>query len=118
VKHLRTDFKFNLPENHVLELASLLHPTPAVSGLPIADAIQLINRLEKHDRQLYSGLIGVHNAQNSDIFVNLRCAQVFDENIALYLGGGYTQDSLVHKEWAETEVKSATLLDVIKDIEN
>ncbi|MDG1777492.1 MAG: chorismate-binding protein [Crocinitomicaceae bacterium] len=118
VKHLKTEFKFNVLENQVLELTSLLHPTPAVSGVPRVGAISLINELEKHDRQFYSGLIGVHNEQNSDIFVNLRCAQVFDERIALYLGGGYTQNSLVHKEWAETEAKSATLLNVIKNIEN
>ena len=118
VRHLRTDFEFNISKNNVLKLASLLHPTPAVSGLPRAGAVSLINNLEKHNRQFYSGLIGIQNAQNSDIFVNLRCAQVFDTKIALYLGGGYTKDSLVHKEWAETEAKAATLLDVIKDIEN
>ena len=117
VKHLRTDFEFNLTEDKVLKLASLLHPTPAVSGFPREDAILLINKFEKHSRQFYSGLIGVHNARKSDVFVNLRCAQVFDKSIALYLGGGYTKDSSVEAEWDETEVKAATLLEVIKMLE-
>lgn len=118
VKHLRTDFNFNLSEKNVLELVASLHPTPAVSGLPRREAIQLINRLEKHKRNFYTGIIGVQNAQDSNIFVNLRCAQVFESNIALYLGGGFTQDSNILKEWEETEVKAATLLEVIEKLQN
>lgn len=113
VKHLRTDFKFEIEVDEVMKLVSVLHPTPAVSGLPRDEAIELIHQVEKHDRGFYSGVIGVQNEQNSDIFVNLRCAQVFENEIALYLGGGYTKDSVVEDEWAETEAKALTLLQVI-----
>lgn len=113
VKHLRTDFKFEIEHKEVMNLVSALHPTPAVSGLPRNKAIDLIHQVEKHDRAFYSGLIGIQNEQNSDIFVNLRCAQVFENEISLYLGGGYTKDSVIENEWNETEAKALTLLQVI-----
>ncbi|MBB77952.1 MAG: hypothetical protein CL844_02990 [Crocinitomicaceae bacterium] len=116
VKHLKTNFNFFLPQNRILELVSLLHPTPAVSGFPRNESIKLIKKVEKHKRQFYSGLIGLHNRQNSDIFVNLRCAQVFDQFIVLYLGGGYTKSSIIINEWDETEFKANTLLNVINNI--
>ena len=118
VKHLKTNFNFFLPQSRVLELLSLLHPTPAVSGYPRDKSISLIKNVEKHKRQFYSGLIGFYNLKNSDIFVNLRCAQVFDQFIALYLGGGYTESSIVNNEWDETEFKANTLLNVINNIKD
>lgn len=116
VKHLRTDFTFQLAKNETLALASKLHPTPAVSGLPRKDAIELIKEHEKHDRFFYSGMIGLHTVDNSHLFVNLRCAQLFEGKIAMYLGGGYTKDSNVEAEWTETETKALTLLNAIKEL--
>ena len=118
VKHLKTNFNFFLPKNRILELVSLLHPTPAVSGFPREESTRLIKGVEKHKRQFYSGLIGFYNNQNADIFVNLRCAQVLDEFIALYLGGGYTISSIVNDEWDETEFKADTLLNIINNIKH
>ncbi|MCH2230663.1 MAG: chorismate-binding protein [Crocinitomicaceae bacterium] len=118
VKHLITEFQFQLNYEDTLTIASKLHPTPAVSGLPRAAALKLIDSHELHDRELYAGMIGIHSKEVSDIFVNLRCAQVFENHIALYLGGGYTMDSIVEKEWQETESKALTLLDPISQLKN
>lgn len=114
VKHLRTDFQFNVNPAQVWRLARKLHPTPAVSGWPVDSAISLIESNEDHDRSIYTGIIGVLG-ESTNLFVNLRCAQIVKGNMFLYLGGGFTKDSDPEAEWEETENKAATLINVLKN---
>ena len=114
VKHLETSFQFSMNGVNPIIVANKLHPTPAVSGLPQKEAIDLINSLEDHDRSLYAGCIGVVGDQTK-LFVNLRCAQYLNQEYFLYLGGGFTEDSEAIKEWEETENKSRTLLDILEN---
>ena len=46
----------------------------------------------------------------SDLYVNLRCMQVFDNHVEIYVGGGITKDSQPEAEYLETLAKSQTLL--------
>ncbi|XOV67764.1 MAG: chorismate-binding protein [Fluviicola sp.] len=114
VKHLRTDFQFDLDKNQAWELAKRLHPTPAVSGWPVDRALEIIAENEIHDRSIYTGIIGVVE-ESTRLFVNLRCAQFAKKNMYLYLGGGFTKDSDPEAEWEETENKAATLINVLKN---
>lgn len=114
VKHLETQFQFELNTVLPIHVANQLHPTPAVSGLPQKEALDLIAAIEKHDRSLYTGFIGVLG-EDTDLFVNLRCAQIIENEYFLYLGGGFTKDSDVEKEWEETENKSRTLLNILEN---
>ena len=120
VKHLRTDISFDLGNRTSLELAAALHPTPAVSGLPQALAIELIEAIENHDlnynRFLYAGYLGLVSPEHTKLFVNLRCCQIQPDAAYLYVGGGFTKDSNVELEWQETERKSKTLLSVIQEL--
>lgn len=113
VEHLMTRFEFDLNPKKEWELAMDLHPTPAVSGFPRDRALKLIQRVENHDRSLYAGVIGVLG-KDTNIYVNLRCAQIVGNEMFLYLGGGYTKDSVPEEEWEETENKAKTLLNVLK----
>lgn len=114
VKHLRTDIHFKTNSYSPFELAMILHPTPAVSGLPQKEAIDLILKSEKHDRLLYTGIIGDIGVAKSNLFVNLRSCQIQKDFAYLYLGGGFTMDSVPEKEWEETENKSKTLLNILQ----
>ena len=116
VKHLRTDFSFNLANASALNLVQQLHPTPAVSGLPKAGAIELIDKTEKHERSLYTGVIGLLGEETTNLFVNLRCCQLTEGSAYLYLGGGFTNDSIPASEWEETENKSQTLLNIFQKL--
>jgi isochorismate synthase len=116
VKHLRTDFNFTIDNSVVDSFLRQIHPTPAISGLPQSLALELIHQIENHDRELYSGFIGEIDENNSSIYVNLRCCQVRESKIYLYLGGGYTVDSDPEKEWLETENKSKTISDLIQKV--
>lgn len=120
VKHLRTDITFDLESLSPTVIANALHPTPAVSGLPRPLAMEMIEAIEKHDlnynRSLYTGYIGKISDQETKLYVNLRCCQLFKDNACLYVGGGFTKDSNVEDEWEETERKSKTLLSVIQNV--
>lgn len=112
VVHLKTIFEFERHDSNFdyLNLADHIHPTPAISGSPVAEAIDLINTTEKHNRRLYTGYMGRISTQSIDLYVNLRCMQIFSSKMVLYLGGGITQGSELNAEWDETEQKAQTLL--------
>ncbi|MCL1942946.1 MAG: isochorismate synthase [Candidatus Azobacteroides sp.] len=113
--HLRSDFRFSLPENNRLgNVLDLLHPTPAVCGLPKEKAFQFISDNEKYDRRYYSGFIGQLNPEGkSDLYVNLRCMEIDDRCLTLYAGGGLLASSVLEEEWKETEEKLSTMQRII-----
>ena len=114
--HLKTKFRFSPPGN-LYKFLKGLHPTPAVCGIPKEVAKDFIIENEKHERSYYAGFLGPVNIENkTNLFVNLRCMQVFKDKFAMYIGGGITADSSPQKEWEETEAKSQTLTDVIERV--
>ena len=115
VFHLRTDFEFTINQSEMIKLVDSLHPTPAIAGLPIEEAISMISKIEKHSRGLYSGFIGRVGEGKSDLFVNLRCCEIIDHQAFLYLGGGLTKGSIPENEWLETENKSLTLMNILSN---
>ncbi len=119
VVHLKTIFQ--LPAEQVKgkagKLLRELHPTPAICGLPKIQAYDLIKKLEKHERRFYAGFSGPWNlGDKSHLFVNLRCAEMGDSGINVYVGGGITVDSNPEAEWEETVRKSQTLLHVVEKL--
>jgi len=114
VRHLRTEISFDLAQEQFWPLIAVLHPTPAVSGLPVNKALELIRKHELHDRKLYTGYLGRVSDEKIQLFVNLRCGEWIGEHFYLYLGGGYNNGSDVEKEWEETENKSRTLLNILQ----
>jgi isochorismate synthase len=92
-----------------------LHPTPAVCGFPKNKAIQFIVDNEGYDRKFYAGYLGLWNAEESsaNLFVNLRCLEVIDNTISIYVGCGITADSDPEKEFFETEHKSQIMKSIL-----
>ena len=114
--HLRSDFDFTLYNNKAVgELIQALHPTPAVCGLPKQQAFQFILHNEHHNRNYYSGFMGpLHVGEATNLFVTLRCMQLFTNGYRLYAGGGILTDSQEEQEWQETEIKLDTMRRVIE----
>lgn len=112
--HLRTDISGNLEKEAGLEkLIKLLHPTPAVCGLPKNVATDFILKNEAYQRSFYSGYLGALNVNSeANLYVNLRCMQISNNEISIYVGGGITKGSNPEKEWDETVFKA----DVMKKI--
>jgi salicylate biosynthesis isochorismate synthase/menaquinone-specific isochorismate synthase len=115
VQHLATAIRAQL--RHPLpavELAGLLHPTPAVGGEPLEKAAPMIPALEGLDRGWYAGAIGWTDlAEDGEFCVGLRCALLRGRVAHLYAGCGVVGDSVPSSELQETEVKLQALLPLL-----
>lgn len=111
LSHLKSDFHFHLGESNKLgDLLNLLHPTPAVCGLPKEEAYRFILTNEGYNRRYYSGFIGWLNPEGrTDLYVNLRCMNIMNNMLILYAGGGLLSSSELSDEWQETEDKLQTM---------
>lgn len=132
--HLRTKISGILNSN-LKAIVDVLHPTPAVCGLPKAAAKQFILKNENYNRKFYTGFLGElnivekitrntnrRNVENSayasvkkvsHLFVNLRCMALTDVKASIYVGGGITKDSIPENEWQETVNKTQTMKKVL-----
>ncbi|GGL42133.1 isochorismate synthase [Nocardia jinanensis] len=100
------------PAPNALELALLLHPTPAVCGTPTADALEYITGHEE-DRGFYGGAVGWCDAAGDGTWVvAIRSAELAagGQTLRAHAGGGIVAASDPHAELAETTVKLRTLL--------
>jgi salicylate biosynthesis isochorismate synthase/menaquinone-specific isochorismate synthase len=113
--HLGTPIRAQLAAPlSAVELAGILHPTPAVGGEPLEVAAPLIPALEGLDRGWYAGTVGWTDAAGDGEFcVALRCALIRGRMAHLYAGGGIVRDSDPVAELAETEVKLGALLPLL-----
>lgn len=121
IAHIKTDIEGVINDNSSLkEVVSVLHPTPAVCGLPKEVAKNFILEHEGYDREYYTGFLGELNKEGfnkgeikSDLYVNLRCMQIKDNQAHLYMGCGITKDSIPEKEWKESVNKSMTMKKIL-----
>lgn len=89
-----------------LELAGVLHPTPAVGGEPREAALRAIAELEGFDRGFYAGPVGwVDRRGDGDWAVALRCAALDGRRAVLSAGAGIVAGSDPEAEWTETQAK-------------
>ena len=116
VQHLQTKISAFMDENvHFLDVASELHPTPAVGGQPREKAVPRINQLEGFERGLYSGLIGWFNGQNEGkMIVGIRSAKFDNKTIKIYAGAGIVSGSQVDIEKEEILLKQSAMLSLLE----
>lgn len=100
------------PAPTALDLAVLLHPTPAVCGTPTAAALEVITR-DEGDRGFYGGAVGWCDTHGDGAWlVAIRCAELAADRRSLraYAGGGIVAASLPQDELDETTAKLRTFL--------
>jgi len=121
VMHIKTDIEGKLNAGLGLrEMIEILHPTPAVCGLPKAAARNFILQYERYDREYYSGFFGeLHkdfdtDSEATNLYVNLRCMQIKNEQAFIYVGGGITRESVPAEEWQETVNKAQTMKRILE----
>ena len=115
IQHLATPIRAQLIRPvSVVELAGILHPTPAVGGEPHAASAPHIPALEGLDRGWYAGPLGwTDSNEDGEFCVALRCALLRGSTARLYAGVGVVADSEPAGELAETEVKLDALLPLL-----
>lgn len=111
--HLQTRIKAKESENCALtEWVSRLHPTPALGGYPVQEALAIIRRFEKHERGLYAAPIGIMDEQGNGLFVvGIRSALIEGNRVYAYAGCGIVNDSDCEEEYRETENKVRTIVE-------
>tara|TARA_R110002012_G_scaffold322023_1_gene553799 strand:- start:39834 stop:40970 length:1137 start_codon:yes stop_codon:yes gene_type:complete len=136
--HLKTHIsgRINSDESRIKNIIETLHPTPAVCGIPKEIAQKFILENEHYKREFYTGFLGELNVKKavsrnsnrrnvennayasikrvSNLFVNLRCMQIQNQEAIIYIGGGITNDSNPNAEWEETVAKSVTMKKVLQ----
>jgi menaquinone-specific isochorismate synthase len=116
VAHLATTIRGELrePAPSVLALVERLHPTPAVGGVPTAEALVLQAELERFDRGRYAGPVGWFDAAGDGEFaVALRGADLTGldgRRARLVAGNGIVDGSQPEEELAETRAKLEPML--------
>jgi len=111
IQHLARPIRAQLASSiGAIELAGLLHPTPAVGAEPAA-ALDVIPALEGFDRGWYAGPVGWTDASGDGEFcVALRCALLRGRIGNCYAGCGIVRDSDPASELAESEIKLQVML--------
>ena len=117
IQHLATPIVAQLAEpRSAVELAGMLHPTPAVGGEPSETAKAAIAELEQMDRGWYAGPVGWMDAtEDGEFCVALRSALLRDREARLYAGVGIVAGSDPAAELAETEIKLEALLPLLSE---
>ena len=105
IRHLKSHFKVQIDPKMVQNILNVLSPTPAVSGYPQKLAVSWIAQNEHYNRSLFSGFWGTKSGQSMHLYVNLRCAQITQNQHVFYAGCGINAGSEVEKEWIETTAK-------------
>ena len=109
-EHLKSFISAQLMDkNKLYDVLKALHPTPAVGGMPKDLSKEFILNNEGYNRTFYAGFMGYETENESEFFVNLRCAKIYQNKVKLYVGGGIMPDSIPENEWKETELKSKTI---------
>ena len=116
IAHLCSDVDASFPEGSVLDAVVQLHPTAAVCGTPLDDALDLIHAHERIERGRYSGPVGwIDGAGNGEFGIALRCGQIEDHGrtLRVFAGCGIMPDSLSSSEFEETQTKMRPILEVL-----
>ncbi len=101
----------NKISNH--DIISSLMPGGSVIGCPKISTIQLLNRKEKFNRNIYTGSFGIIHS-NGDMRFNImiRTLLNFKNDIELSVASGVILGSTANKEYNENYIKAKSLLDL------
>ncbi|MDJ0805367.1 MAG: isochorismate synthase [Gammaproteobacteria bacterium] len=117
LQHLWTVLKGELkPGIDLFEAAEHLHPTAAVNGMPVQQALSWLQTHEPFCRGWFTGAAGWVNARgDGELAVLIRCALLKGYDAELYAGAGITADSDPDSEYMETELKLSAMLEALED---
>jgi salicylate synthetase len=111
VQHLGSTISARLhPSNDRMDALEALFPAVTASGIPKADGVEAILRLDEDRRGLYSGAVVMVSADGGlDAALTLRAAYESDGKTWLRAGAGIIEESEPEREFEETCEKLSTL---------
>jgi isochorismate synthase len=116
IQHLETEIRASVPAGTtVLDLLRLLHPTPAVCGLPRDAALDFLAEAEPFERGWYAGPVGFFDGEGNGVFAPaLRTAVLQGSTWRLFAGAGIVEGSVPGLEWEETRIKLIPVLEALE----
>lgn len=117
IQHLWTPIKVRLkPQKQIFNILENLHPTPAVCGIPKAETINFVKKIEDYPRGLYTGILGWFNFKGEgEFFVPLRSALLKKKIVYAFAGSGLVEGSDPTVEYKETELKFKPILSLFEN---
>jgi isochorismate synthase EntC len=105
--HLQSNIAGTRPAGAgILDLAALLHPTPALGGVPRSAALGLLAEIEPEGRGWFGGAVGwVDSDGNGDLAVAIRGALLDGATVTGFAGAGVVDGSDPEAEAAEVALK-------------
>ena len=111
VMHIVSQVEGNLRDGlSYMDVLKATFPAGTVSGAPKIRAIEIIQQLEPHKRNIYAGAIGyIGWWGDADTAIAIRTAVIQNGRLYVQAGGGIVFDSDPAKEWEETMNKGRAL---------
>lgn len=117
IQHLETEIRASVPSGTgILDLLRLLHPTPAVCGLPRDGAMEFLAAAEPFERGWYAGPVGFFDVDGNGVFAPaLRMGVMTPGGWRLFAGAGIVEGSVPALEWEETAIKLRPVLEALAE---
>ena len=112
VQHLHTPVSAKVLDGCTIsDLANQLHPTPALAGSPVGEALMALRRIETYNRGFFGGAVGYVDGDGDGAFSVAIRSGVFDGEMGyVYAGCGVVEASVAADEYAEVNMKLRTIL--------
>lgn len=112
VQHLHTPVSACVLDGcSISDLASQLHPTPALAGSPVGEALMSLRAIETYNRGFFGGAVGYVDGNGDGAFSVAIRSGVFDGEMGyVYAGCGVVEASVAADEFAEVDMKLRTIL--------
>jgi len=89
-------------EKNIGNIICSLLPAGSITGAPKRKTVQILDSIEKFDRDYFTGIFGVYDGKDLDSAVMIRFIEKDNSNNLIYKsGGGITSDSDLQKEYQE-----------------
>jgi len=115
IQHLLTPIEGDARgDASLLAVVDALHPTPALGGMPKAEALAMIREMEDMDRGWYAAPIGwIDWRMDGEFAAAIRSALLRGDEAVLFAGCGIVGDSDPEAELLETRLKFRPMLSAL-----
>jgi isochorismate synthase len=102
IQHLVNKYSYEINDAFDFEKTiHVIHPSPALSGMPKEKSLDFILSNEPIQRAFYSGLVSLTIDEKKYSFATIRCARFSANQVRYYAGAGITKDSGVGRNFNE-----------------
>ncbi|OEF29216.1 aminodeoxychorismate synthase, component I [Vibrio rumoiensis 1S-45] len=119
VHHLVSTIRAILDKDQTAsDLLRACFPGGSITGAPKVRAMEIIEELEPHRRNVYCGSIGYFSrCGNMDSNITIRTLIAYQQNLYAWAGGGIVADSDAESEYQETLDKVSRILPTLSKLE-